>query len=126
MSQLAPVRNGDVGDWRLSDDIFLDTFRLPSAADRCEVLALRNPIPGEERIAFDELTHVYTVDGVVVPRSVTGLLHTFSDEFNACEAIDAMQRGRDWELKRECYLREDGQLMTSDEIAGKFALNGAV
>ena len=53
-SKMATVRNCDVADWRLADEAFLASFRLPTAADKCELLAGRNPFPREHRIAFHE------------------------------------------------------------------------
>ena len=38
MEALAPVLNGDVGDWRLSDEEFLAAFHLPGAADKHDKL----------------------------------------------------------------------------------------
>ena len=75
------VRHGDVGDWRLADEPFLASFRLPTATDKRETLAIRNPFPPEDRILFNETEHVYTVDGVQVPRSVTRLVHKFCGKF---------------------------------------------
>ena len=118
------VRNGDVADWRLQDAEFLSTFTLPRS--RWEFLARRNPVARDARISFDEKEHVYHVDGIRVPRSVTGFLHAFTEEFNAYEAIVSMQHGYDWETKREKYLKEDGQIKTADEIANDWATNGAV
>ena len=74
LGSMEPVRNGVCGDWRLPDDAFLATFHLPGS-DRMEVLAAKNPMKREGRIQFDESAHTYTVDGLTVPRSVTGLLH---------------------------------------------------
>ena len=79
-------------DWRLPDDAFLASFRLPT--DRSDALAQNITMPCERRIAFDEVEHVYAVDGVRVPRSVTGFLREFEQEFDAREAIALMQAGR--------------------------------
>ena len=76
--------------------------------------------------ASDEVDHVYTVDGIRVPISATGFLHCFSEEFVASDAIAAMQAGRHWESRRDEFLRDDGDLMSPDEIACKWAKNGAV
>ena len=123
---MSVVRNGDVGDWRLSDEAFLASFRLPSAADRCEALASRHPFPRECRIIFEEKEHLYFVDGVQVPRSVTKLVHQFVDDFDPFEAIEAMQQGAGWELKRRLYTNTAGELQTPGEIACQWAKNGDV
>ena len=96
LGSMQPVRNGVCGDWRLPDEAFLASFHLPSA-DRVEVLAAKNPMPREARIHFHECAHTYTVDGLTVPRSVTGLLHKYVREFDAQAAIRAMKGGARWE-----------------------------
>ena len=106
---MAMVRNGDVADWRLADEKFLASFRLPTAADKCEALAIRNPFPREHRIAFHEQEHIYTVDGTKVPRSVTKLVHEYTTAFDPFEAIDAMQMGARWDEKRHFYTNKAGE-----------------
>ena len=125
-SEMTMVRNGDVADWRLTDEAFLASFRLPTAADKCEALASRNPFPREHRIAFHEQEHIYTVDGTKVPRSVTKLVHEFTSVFDPLEAVDAMQKGARWEEKRYLYTKNDGELLTPEEIVCKWAANGEV
>ena len=67
------VRISDVTDWRLPDDGFLASFRLPSKGEGS--LAKKFPFPRELRISFDEGKHEYTIDGYMkAPRSATGLL----------------------------------------------------
>jgi len=119
------VRNGLVGDWRLSDGDFMRNFRLPTVEDKLEALKRRNPIAREERISFDEITHTYTVDGVVVPVSVTGLIHQFCEDFEPTAAIEQM-KARDWDVKQEAYRKEDGDVMTDEEIAATWRNNGEV
>ena len=70
------VRNGLVGDWRLSDGDFMRNIRLSTVEDKLETLKRRNPIAREERISFDEITPTYTVDGVVVPVSISNGPHS--------------------------------------------------
>ena len=95
--------------WRLPDKDFLEAFRLPAHPD---VLATRNPVARESRITFDENSHVYTFDGNVVPRSVTGLLKSFTSPFDPAEAIAAMKRGQDWERKDQFMI--NGVMMSDD------------
>ena len=66
---MAMIPITDVADWRLSDDDFLESFKLPQKGKG--VLAERYPFPKEDRITFDEQKHEYTIDGVIAPRSVT-------------------------------------------------------
>ena len=114
-----------MGDWRLPDELFLDTFRLPSREGEGH-LARANPLPRDSRITFEELSHTYTIDGsVIAPRSVTGLLHEFTSEFNAERALRAMKSGRDWEQKK--YENESqGLSMDDDDILRRWKKNGQV
>ena len=124
---LPPVRNGDVGDWRLADREFMASFRLPAPSDKVEALAARNPMPRESRISFDEKSHTYTVDSSVrVPRSVTGWLHSFTSGFDAPRVAGRMRDGRYWEDKKERYRRADGELMSNEEIVQQWSDNGEV
>ena len=84
----------EVADWRLTDEDFLHLFRLPKKG--MGQLAVANPFPREDRVQFDEENHTYTIDGVVAPRSITGLLNLYKDPFDPERAISAMQNGRFW------------------------------
>ena len=122
---MAVVRNGEVGDWRLPDDEFLATFRLPSRDDGGP-LAVLNPLARDKRIRFDEHSHSYTIDGrVLAPRSVTGLLHEFTSEFNAERALRAMMNGRNWEYKR-LEMEQLGLSTDDDDIMRRWKMNGKV
>ena len=108
--------------WQLSDDEFLAAWQpLP----RVTQLQDQQPFPRESRIVFREHDHKHFVDGQLVPRSVTGLLHEYSSPFNPARALASMKRGRDWETKRQ---EMDAQwLGTSDaEILARWSRNGAV
>ena len=85
------IRNGVVGDWRLSDEEFTASFHLPCACDRVETLRKANPFPSDEQIHFAEESHTYTVNGVVVPLSVTGLIHRYAKTFDPSAAIQNMR-----------------------------------
>jgi len=106
---LVPI--SDVADWRLPDDEFLKVFRLPEAKGVGK-LAQDFPFP-EDRISFDEVKHEYTVDGEVVPRSVTKLLHGYSSEFDPVSAVRAMKNGANWESKRIIF--EQSGVGTEDD-----------
>ena len=84
------IRNGQVGDWRLSDNDFLAAFSLPTKRDKHEVLAAIHPIERDARITFDEESHTYTVDGALIETSVTTLIHKYSHEFDPQLAINSM------------------------------------
>ncbi len=124
LGPMQPVCNGVCGDWRLPDDAFLASFHLPGA-DRVEVLAAKNPMQREARIQFDEVAHTYTVDGLTVPRSATGLLHNYAKEIDAQAAIEAMKGGALWEDKQAEFM-QDGVLMSDAAIASTWAFRGDV
>ncbi len=120
------IPNGRVGDWRLGDDDFLATCRLPSSADKRETLQKKNPVVREDRMTFDEASHTYTFDGRVVPRSVTTIVHQFSDEFDPESAITAMRASDNWEWKQFKFLKEDDSVMDDTEITALWRKNGQV
>ena len=126
LKRMEVVPNGEVGDWRLGDEEFCLTFHLPTAASHLGALARANPFPREERLHFDELTHVYTVDGNKVPRSVTGFLHSFAPDFEAREIAEAMRHSPWWPEKSRKYTKESGEVMTTDEILDLWASLGEV
>ena len=122
------VRHGEVGDWRLAGEDFLRSFRKPGAAEKHDVLALRNPLPRDARIHFEEESHTYTIDGAHVVRcSVTKFLHHFTRDFDADAAVAAMKRSRvrPWAQRQlEEFTRPDGAAMSDEEIKAKWARNG--
>ena len=121
------VPNGLVGDWRLPDSTFLDTFVLPGAAQKVAYLENLHPLPRDSRIVFEEERHLYFIDGVTrAPKSVTKIVHDVAADFDALTAIASMRRGRNWKVKRTQYLREDGTEMDDTEIAAKWNRNGKV
>ena len=122
------VPNGCVGDWRLSDDdAFMDSFQLPTPAQKLESLRKQYAFPREARIHFDEATHTYTIDGsIVVPRSVTKLLHQFSNDFAAQIVLSEMRARESWEWKQDTYLTDDDHVMTNEQITARWSRNGLV
>ena len=85
------VKNGLVGDWRLSDEEFTASFHLPRTCDRADALKKANPFLSDEEIHFDEESHTYTVNSAVAPLSMTGLVHQFVHTFDAVAAIQNMR-----------------------------------
>lgn len=123
------VSNGVVGDWRLADDEFLQHFKPPGPDEKPDTLRLRNPLPREARIEFEEVLHTYTIDGKTkAPRSVTGLVHSYKTKgFDPADVIPMMKRGRRWPEKRLAYLKEDSDVSMSDsEIEERWRKNGKV
>ena len=119
---MALIRNGECGDWRLPDDEFIRTFRLP--AERPGTLARRNPLPREDRVVFAPAEHAYYVDGIRVPISVTGFLHRLSSEFDPNAAAQAMMEGPGWPERQHNFMNADGTIKTADEIVDAWARNG--
>lgn len=85
------IKNGIVGDWRLSDEDFSTSFHLPRVCDKTEALRGLHPFPSDERIQFDEESHTYKVDDTLIPHSVTGLIHRFTRAFDPSLAVQNMR-----------------------------------
>ena len=108
--------------WQLSDDNLVAAWQpLP----RVTQLQDLNPFPRENRIEFREHDHKYFVDGALVPRSVTGLLHEYSADFDPSRALESMKHGRNWDAKR-MEMEEQGLGTSDDEILARWNRNGAV
>lgn len=121
------VPNGLVGDWRLPDESFMSSFRLPGPSEKLGVLEARNPLPRDKRIVFEEEQHRYFIDGTTrAPRSVTQLVHQVAQHFDPAAAVSAMKNGRNWARKRQEYLRADGTEMSEAEITARWEQNGKV
>ena len=116
-----------LADWRLPDKDFLATFRLPGPNERCVELSEKHPIAREDRIVFYEESHTYTVDGIKIPRSVTGLFHAYqASHFDPMVAIEAMKRGKNWAVKMQEFVNEAGDCMSDDEICNLWQLRGRI
>ena len=127
MAQARLVKNGDVGDHRLSDADFLASFHLPRYDQRIDTLQQRHPLPRESRIVFDEAEHTYTIDGTVrAPRSVTGLVHAYASPFDPYKAIECMRAGRNWEQRQLEFINNDGDAMSDTEIIKLWAARGKI
>ena len=121
-----PIKNGEVGDWRLSDEDFLASFHLPGAADKYDRLKDLHPLPRDARILFNEEMHEYRIDGVKAPRSVTGLVHAYGWDFDAYAAVGAMKKGSRWPEKREAFLTDTGLEMEDAEIVELWKRRGNI
>ncbi len=120
---MLPTPITDCADWRLSDPEFIAAFRLPIKG--CGELKNRHPLPRESRITFDEASHIYRVDGKIVPRSVTGFLHEYSSTFDPKSALAMMKSGREWEAKRAA-LQSQGLGTEDADFLQRWAMNGEV
>ena len=126
MEALAPVLNGDVGDWRLGDKEFLAAFHLPGAADKHDRLKALNSLPRDRRIVFNEEMHEYRIDGILAPLSVTGLVQTYAYDFNPDAAVVAMKNGTRWPEKRASFLTDSGAEMSEGEIVDQWKRSGQI
>ena len=114
----------EIGDWTVSDADFLGTFRLPDTSTKRDRLAVENEHTRDKRIQFFEEEHYYTIDEHRAPWSVTKLCHLLCTEFDPDRAVVSMKRGSEWHKKRAMYTKEDGELMTDEEIKAKWEHNG--
>jgi len=83
-------------------------------------LANMNKHPRDDNITFRDEDHSYKIihDGkLIVPISVTTLIHRYFSEFNADLIIDKMMKGRNW--KQSKYYGK-----TKDEIKSEWDNNG--
>ena len=125
---MVQVYNGYVGDWRLDDASFLTQFKDPGQAEKCHELQVKNNLGNREaRVVFYSKSHIYEIDGLRAPRSVTSLIYTYSSRnFNPHEAVRIMRKGRHWQNKRHKYLKLDGSEMDDNEIIEYWKFNGKV
>ena len=78
----------------------------------------------DARITFQEEGHVYYLDGVPLPRSVTGLIDAVAtDHFDADAIIAKMKAGRNW--PNPAYTDPGGIPWTDARIKAAWAANGA-
>ena len=83
------------------------------------MLALRNAHPRDNRIAFDEATHTYTIDGGSQKyTSVTTFIKPLFDEFDADSVIAKMMRSSKWSASK--YVG-----MSPAQIKEQWGRNGA-
>ena len=87
-----------------------DLFSSDTALD-VDILKYLHPHDRDLRVQFFSKEHVYFVDKKKVRGSVTGVVHTFAESFDADSVIGGMQRSANW--PRVGYLR---QHVTFDDI----------
>jgi len=72
------------------------------------MLAQQNAHPRDSRISFQEEGHKYTIEGLEGhPISVTTLIHTMFQEFDADTVIDRMMRSRNWPSSKYFGMTKD-------------------
>ena len=97
----------------------MEKFTLPCLQDRCTELQNKHPLGSRERrIRFFEQEHIYFVDGIQLPRSVTSLINDCrgSPRFDPIAALLMMRSSRRWTEKRLEFLRSGGSEMCDSEI----------
>jgi hypothetical protein len=117
------ISNGTLCDWTLSDEEFRNNnvFCLQDKAKYDDSLSMINPTPRDHRITFTEVTHVYDVDGIVVPWSGTTFSQYCKIHFDADAVLAKSTPGLGFRTK---YLRADGQEMSVEEIKVCWEQNG--
>jgi len=86
-------------------------------------LSRQFPHARDARIHFDEIPHIYYVDGKAVGTSVTSLKHGYFGTFDADMVIRRMMNGANW-YSNEKYRKPNGDMMTAAEIKEQWDLNG--
>jgi len=120
-------------DWQLDDDAFVQAFDALNEDDLVvdDLLALKNPFARDERITFFPRNHSFVVgnpDGTSVhsKRSVTGIVREFEHPFLVEKAIESMRNSRNWPKKQEEFRKEDGEIMTDQEIMASWKRKGDI
>ena len=114
-----------VGRWTSTDSQFMDHFCLPTGWHKNDQLSTLHKHPRDIRVAFFEESHHYEVDGLVVPISVTALVHACATPFDADAAIRKMKASANWPMKRLDFV-VDGTELSDEEIKQKWKINGTV
>ena len=80
----------------------------PETAPNVDVLKLLHAHPRDFRIRFQASDHTYYIDGIQTKGSVTGMIHAFSQPFDADVIISKMMNGSTW--ARAGYLKHEVSL----------------
>lgn len=83
---------------------------------RVKLLEKKHPDLRDERIVFYEEPHIYTVDGLPVQESVSGLAGEFESEFNPTESINLMKRSRKMRWPRLQYVINARRIESADDF----------
>ena len=65
------------------------------------------------------------MDGIRIPRSVTGLVNSFAGNFDPARAARCMKQGRNWDEKR-AEIEAQGLGTSDEEIVSRWRCNGQV
>ena len=79
-------------------------FNVETAPD-VDVLKILHVCPRDFRVRFQASHHTYYIDGLQARGSVTGMIHAFSNPFDADMVVTRMVNGRNW--PRAGYLKHD-------------------
>lgn len=96
-------------------------FKIPSNPDPLELEKL-NAHENDSRLEFDSELHKYYIDGKPVLNSVTEIVGSFFEEFDAELAVTKMMGGRNW--PRPEYLDKAGNPMEKEDILKKWESTG--
>ena len=98
--------------------------RLECADVECVVLARLHGHPRDRFVSFVQETHSYYVNGHRMPLSVTGLVHSFAQEFRPDEVIQKMINSGRWP-RPECSHQVADTIVpfSADEIKAAWSRN---
>jgi len=122
--------------WQLGDEQIVDAFRAHEANEKHGVdidkLATLHPFARDTRIAkFDAVNHAFYIENpdgkeVKCRKGVTSLLRWYSQPFDAAQAIEMMKKGQNWESRQDEFRKEDGTIMSDEEIKAFWSFKGKV
>mmetsp|Transcript_47472 Transcript_47472/g.87235 ORF Transcript_47472/g.87235 Transcript_47472/m.87235 type:complete len:390 (+) Transcript_47472:3-1172(+) len=121
--------------WQLDDESVVDAFKVHEESQHgidTDKLAVSHPFARDARMArFDSVAHTFFVvnpDGQEVKcrKGVTSLLKRFSQPFEPDDAIEKMRSSSRWETKQEEFRKEDGTIMSDEEIKAYWSFKGRV
>ena len=72
----------------------------------------------DKRIGFDEANHVYSFDKTPVSRSVTQVVSSYFEHFEAPSVVRRMMEGRNW--PRPQYTHSNGSPFSEVEILAQW------
>ena len=125
-ASLVTVPHNAVADWRWSDSEFLANGLREAEMDSVEdALRKANATPLCARIHFLRDGHVYLLDGCPLPWSCTTFCSQCCEPFDAVSVSERLAANpcRAAELN---YVREDGGILTAEEMREQWARKGQV
>ena len=125
-AELVTVPHNAVADWRWSDDEFIANGLREAEMDSVQdVLRKSNSTALCDRIVFLREGHLYLLDGCPLPWSCTTFCSQCCESFDAV-AVSERLAGNPCRAVELNYVREDGDIMTAEEMREQWARKGQV